>query len=199
MTFFHESYLTLRVCSMKTEIVTSRKKTILLLLGSLVFVAVSWSLPDERFYLRLFGVALFSANAIIFVLMLVRPSRLSLDQDGLSLSGGFRLSPMKIAWRDVEGFVVRRAQPGTSLIGFNYSVHASSKPRGAAFSRGSTGVDGGLPGGWSMSDIALVDMLNAYREQALANDETLRLPENFPRPIPASRRSPTCHPDRATP
>jgi hypothetical protein len=161
------------------EIVTSRKKLILFLLGSLVMVAVSLSLPDERSFLRLLGAALFSVAAIIFVLVLVRPTRLSLDQDGLSLSGGFLLSPMKIAWRDVDGFVLRRIRPGTSLIGFNYSVHASSKPRGAAFSRGITGMDGGLPGGWSISDVALVDILNAYREQALANDKTFRPPENF--------------------
>jgi hypothetical protein len=50
------------------EIVISRKKLILFLLGSLVMVAVSLSLPDERSFLRLLGAALFSVAAVIFVL-----------------------------------------------------------------------------------------------------------------------------------
>lgn len=170
-----ENYLTLPIYSMKTEIVTSRKKTILLLLGSLVFVVGGVLSPRVSYWADLF----FAMCSIAFVAMLFRPYRLTLDNEGLTLSGGSQRSPFKIPWRDVDRFFVSRPRLGVTMISFNYSANASKKPRGTAFARTLTGADGGLPGGWSKSDAAVVDILNEYRQQALADDQTFRLPENF--------------------
>lgn len=110
---------------MKTEIVTSRKKTILLLLGSLVVVVGGVFAPQVSYWADVF----FAMCSIAFVAMLFRPYRLILDNKGLTLSGGFR-SPWKIAWRDVDRFFVSHPRLGVTVIRFNYSADASKKPRG---------------------------------------------------------------------
>nr|WP_250808842.1 hypothetical protein [Neorhizobium tomejilense] len=151
---------------MKAEIVTSRKKTILLLLGSLVFVAGGVFAPTVSYWADVF----FAMCSIAFVAMLFRPYRLILENEGLTLSGGLR-SPWKIRWRDVDRFFVSHPRLGVTVIRFNYGADASKKPRGTAFARTLTGADAALPGHWPQSDAAVVDMLNEYREQALANEK----------------------------
>jgi hypothetical protein len=158
---------------MKTEIVTSRKKTILLLLGSLVFVAGGVFAPTVGYWADVF----FAMCSIAFVAMLFRPYRLTLDNEGLTLSGGLR-SPWKIAWRDVDRFFVSNPRLGVTIINFNYSANASKKPRGAAFARTLTGADAALPSQWPQADAAVVEMLNEYREQALTKEKQFQLAEN---------------------
>lgn len=144
---------------MEAEITASRKKTTLYLILSLGFVASGVLLPNKDGSL-LWASAFFGLCAFVFIILLVRPQRLSLNREGFSLSGGLLLSPTKVAWQDVTGFFVVRVRPGNSLIGFNYSPNASTKPRGAAFSRRIAGADGAISGVWSGSNAAVVDKLN---------------------------------------
>lgn len=153
---------------METEIIASRGKTACMLLGSLAFVAMGLFVPDREGNYLIWGAVFFAACSTVLVVLLIRPQRLSLDQEGLTLSGGLLRSPTRIAWRDVSGFFVVPIRPGgSSLIGFNYSPGAANKPKGAAFSRRLAGADGALSGVWSGSNTAVVDKLNAYREYAL--------------------------------
>jgi hypothetical protein len=148
---------------METEIVASRFKTTLFLILSLGFVALGLLLGEQNDHSLRWGTGFFALCSLVFIIQLVRPQKLSLDQEGLSLSGGLLRSPTKIAWRDVTHFFVVQIRPGTSMIGFNYSADASNKPRGAAFSRRIAGADGALSGVWAGSNASVVDKLNAYR------------------------------------
>lgn len=153
---------------METEIIASRRKTALMLAGSLAFVAIGLFVPDREGNHLIWGTVFFAACSAVFIVLLIRPQRLSFDREGLTLSGGLLRSPTRVAWRDVSGFFVVPIRPGTSLIGFNYSPVAANRPKGAAFSRRIAGADGALSGVWSGSNAAVVDKLNAYREYALA-------------------------------
>ena len=153
---------------MRTEIVSSRRKTALMLLLSLGFVAVAFLMPGppDR---KLFGCGVFfSCCAAVFVALLVRPQKLVLDDKGLTLSGGLRRSPTKLAWRDVNRFFIVSSRPGASMIGFNYKADALNKPRGAAFAQRIAGADGAISGVWPGSKMTLVNQLNEYCERAQA-------------------------------
>jgi hypothetical protein len=153
---------------MKTEFISSRRKTVLMLLGSLSFVAIAFFLPGPPDRTLFWSGVFFSACSAVFIVLLLRPQRLVLNDEGLLLSGGLQRSPTKIAWRDVSEFFIVPIRPGTSMIGFNYA-NALNRPRGAAFSRRISGADGAISGVWPGSKKALVDQLNAYRERAQKN------------------------------
>ena len=57
---------------------------------------------------------------------------------------------------------------GSSMVGFNYSADAASKPRGTWVAKHLSGADAGISGGWSCSTADLANQLNAYRDRALA-------------------------------
>lgn len=155
---------------MQIEIVSSRLKIAFMLLGSLVFVAVEFLLPGPLNSRRFEGVVLFSVCAAVAIAMLLRPQRLRLDQEGITVLGGLLWSPTKIAWCDVSGFRVVLIRPGVSMIGYNYNSEVANKPRGPAFSRLIAGVDGSISGVWPGSKAALVDQLNACRERAMRGE-----------------------------
>lgn len=152
---------------MPTEIVSSRRKTVLLLLLSLGFVSIALFLPGPPDEALFWSGTFFSLCSAVFVALLFRPQRLLLDDDGFALSGGLIRSPRKIAWQDVSEFFLMPIRPGTSMIGFNYNATSSSKPRAAAVSRRVAGADGAISGVWPGSTRNLVDQLNEYRERAL--------------------------------
>jgi hypothetical protein len=67
----------------QTEIVSSRRKTALMLLGSLGFVAIGFLLPGPPDSRMFWSGVFFSACAAVFAALLLRPQRLVLDQEGL--------------------------------------------------------------------------------------------------------------------
>jgi hypothetical protein len=161
----------LRQCVVQTEIVSSRRKTAFMLLGSLSFVAIAFLLPGPPDRKLFWSGVFFSVCSAVFVALLLRPQRLLLDHEGVTLSGGLLRAPTKIGWRDIDKFFVVSIRPGASMIGFNYNPSAMNKPRGAAFARRIAGADGAISGVWPGSKTALVDQLNTYRERALKDTD----------------------------
>jgi hypothetical protein len=155
---------------METEIVSSRRKTVLLLLLSLGFVAISVFLPCPPDPILFWGGIFFSICALVFVGLLIRPQKLVIDQNGFTLAGGLVWSPKKIEWRDVDKFFVVSVRRGVSMIGFNYADTYVERPRGTAFSQRIAGCDGSIPGVWSGPKTAVVDRLNGYRQQAIQSE-----------------------------
>src|SRR6185437_2759355 len=161
---------------LQTEVfVGSRSKTALMHLTSLVFVAIAVFLPadGQSQDWRLYCGGFFGLGAIVFIFLLVRPQRLTLDAEGFSLSGGLMLPSRvkKIAWRDVKEFFVWQSGRGNKMIGLNFEPGASERTRFARLSRSAFGADGALPGLWLGGVENVVRELNNYREHALRMSE----------------------------
>jgi hypothetical protein len=167
---------------METEIVSSRRKTVLLLLFSLGFVAISMFLPGPPDSGLLWSGVFFSVCSTVFIGLLIRPQRLVIDKSGFTLAGGLIRSPRKVEWQDLEGFFVVHVAHGAKLIGFNYSNNAVGRRRGTEFSRRVAGCDGAIPGVWPGGEAAVVDQLNGYLTRAIQVGDTLdsRLGESRP-------------------
>lgn len=149
------------------QIVESRTKVVLLLAGALVFVVGYAFLPDPDHQLPSWGGWFFGLCAAIFVVLLLRPRKLTLNRDGFSISGGLKRKPTMIEWQDVTGFFPLRIRAGSSMVGFDYSSNAKNKARGTWVSKRLAGADGGISGAWRCSNADLANQLNAYRERAL--------------------------------
>jgi hypothetical protein len=149
------------------QIVESRRKVLLMLAGVLVFAAIYAFLPDPDHRLPSWGCWFFGLCAAVFVVLLLRPRKLTLDENGFAISGGLARKPIIIQWGDVTGFFPLSIGPRASMIGFNYSPDAKDKPRGAWVSKRLAGADGAISGAWPCSNADLANQLNTYRQRAL--------------------------------
>ena len=157
------------------EIVSSRSKTTIALLGSLAFVAIATLLPveaGESGQWRWWCGGFFGLCAVVFSWLLIRPQRLSLDQEGFTLAGGFTRRPKKIAWRSIEPFFIYQLPRGGKMIGFNFKPEAKTQRTLLRKLNSRLGAEDALPKLWPGSPDQLVKELNAYREQALETDST---------------------------
>ena len=154
---------------MKEEIIASRSKTAFLFLFSIMFTCIGLFLPDEQGSMMQWVAIFFGTCSATFVIMLVRPRQLSLDENGFSVSGGFLRSPQNTAWRDVSEFFVLSLRPGTSFVGYHFSPEFVEKHPTVKLARNVTGADGMLHGPWPGTNAKLADKLNAYRQLALTN------------------------------
>src|SRR5438270_646838 len=154
------------------EIVQSRVKTTIALLGSSAFVAIAALLPrqaGESNDWRWWCGALFGLGVLVFSWLLIRPQRLTLDQEGFSVSGGLARSPKKIPWRNIEPFFLYQLPRGGKMIAFNFKPGAEVHRTLLMKLNAKLGADGSLPRLWPGSPHNLVDELNAYRERAIEN------------------------------
>lgn len=150
------------------QIVESRTKVLLLLCGALAFTAGYAFLPDPNHDLPRWGGWFFGLGSVVFVILLVRPRKLTLDEDGFSIAGGLARKASKTNWADVAGFFPVSIRIGASMVGFDYTADAGSRPRGALGAKRISGADGAISGAWPCSTSHLADQLNDYQERALA-------------------------------
>lgn len=153
----------------RTEIIGSRGKTFIFLVGSIAAVAIALFLGknDQDSGLK-WAAAFFSVCSATFAWTLIRPQKLILEPDGFSLAGGIMRKPYKVPWRDVSGFFVVSVARGTKMVGYNFTPDAASRRRGPGIARRISGADGGLHGIWPPSTANIVDELNDYRQKALS-------------------------------
>lgn len=150
-----------------TEITASRGKRLLLFAGCLAFVATAllldrharadWGIRSAELF--------FGLGSLIALWMLIRPQRILLDGVGFTLAGGLVRTPRRIAWADIDRFVVYRMPRGGKMVGWRYRP---DRARGALARavEAMTGVDGALPGCWPGKPEALVATLEQYRAAA---------------------------------
>jgi hypothetical protein len=152
------------------QIQQSRLKTTIAFLGSSAFVAIAVLLPREAGQSndwRWWCGAFFGLCTAVFCWLLIRPQRLTLDQQGFTVGGGLVRSPKKILWRNIDPFFVYRLPRGGKMIAYNYKQGAE-RPRTLLMKlNGRLGAEGSLPRLWPGSPDHLVEELNAYRQQAL--------------------------------
>lgn len=115
------------------------------------------------------GIVLFGLAALGGAITLIRPRALTLDGSGFTLPAPFGRSQLKIAWRDIQGFHVRK-QGKYKSIGFRLEPGAKTTLNRRP------GIELSLSGaGWPLSTEKMVEVLNTYRQQALNSEaEPLR-------------------------
>jgi len=153
----------------------SRTKSLLYLLGGIAFVWIGAHLvrdsatQPELFAVKMIvvgwvSIVFFGLCALAAAWLLVRPRVLILDSSGLAIGGSVHRSPLRIAWRDVQGFHVRK-QNRYKSIGFRFELGAKTPLNRRP------GIELSLPGGgWPQSTEKMVEILNNYRQQALNNE-----------------------------
>ena len=108
------------------------------------------------------GVIVFGALGVpIFASMAYRPRQLILRPEGLTLVTSFA-QKVEIRWQDVEDFFVWKPS-GTSLVA--YRLH---DPSHSHLNRAHAAI-GTVGGSWHIGTEQVVERLNRYREDALAN------------------------------
>ncbi|MDX8532471.1 STM3941 family protein [Mesorhizobium sp. VK25A] len=188
----------------------SRAKNLLYLLGGIAFVWIgaylvrdsgsqSGLIAVKMIVIGWTSIVFFGLCALASVLLFVRPRVLILDGSGLAIGGGIVRSPLKIAWRDIQGFHVRKQNRHKS-IGFRFEPGAKTPLNRRP------GIELSLPGGgWTLSIEKMVELLNTYRQQALnseaepvsavagAPSAKLSTDANFPinRPLEAAHEKPS--------
>ncbi|MDX8525660.1 STM3941 family protein [Mesorhizobium sp. MSK_1335] len=153
----------------------SRVKSLFYLLGGIVLVWVgSHAVQDSASRSGLIavklvvagwaGIVFFGLSALGGALSFIRPRALILDRDGFAIGGGIIRSPLKIAWRDIQGFHVRK-QNRYKSIGFRFELSAKTRLNRRP------GIELSVSGaGWPLSTEKMVETLNAYRLQALNSE-----------------------------
>jgi hypothetical protein len=147
--------------------VSSRRKIIASLIGSLTFVAIAIFVPDSRsqsglwrYWCGLF----FGLCAVVFLWLLIRPQTLTLDTEGFTVAGGFVRSPRKTLWRETAGFFVYHLPRGGKMVGFNFAPGIRPTTALMKLNR-RLEMDGAVPRLFSGSAESLAKELNSYRDQ----------------------------------
>jgi hypothetical protein len=93
-------------------------------------------------------------------------SRLVLERDGFTCVTPFRSWGRR--WSDVSEFRPLRVSPFNVLVGFDSRSDLAAHPAGSAAAVWLTGATGGLPDTYGMSAKKLTELMNRFRERALA-------------------------------
>jgi hypothetical protein len=137
----------------------SKKKAALLLLGSLGFVAIGWSLRAEHPIVGWLSVLFFGLGipAAIYMLFTQR-LYLLLDQAGFEMGSPFKT--VRVAWNEVDGFESVSIS-GARMISILYNERYKDQQmlRGAAHAL--TGVEGAVPNNYTAS---MDEVLASLRE-----------------------------------
>ncbi|MFD9900252.1 hypothetical protein [Mesorhizobium sp. NPDC059025] len=143
----------------RTEITSSRMKAFTLSVVGLGFVLCGIvgreRIGEEWFWL---GQIFFGLCSLTFLWVVIRPHKLLLDDEGVTLSGGLHWSPRSVPWRNIEEFVTKSGLRGTTLIGIRF--RSGAKHEGLARWVGANDV---IPGGWRQSNEEMVSYLNVCR------------------------------------
>jgi len=141
----------------------SRKKAMLLLFGSLCFVALGvWIVPQKPL-LGWSCVAFFGLGVPTSVFMILPGAMyLKLDTEGFELGSFFRKHKTK--WTDVERFEVRAIHT-TKIITVVYSQAYQEQKLARAISSSLAGAEGGLPNSYNASLDQIVTALNDWKSR----------------------------------
>lgn len=141
----------------------SRTKALLLLIGSIAFVAMSWWVKEEEPLIGWLGVVLFGLGIPAALIMLLPGVvYLRLDPDGIEICtiGGKH----KIRWQDVESFEIVYTRY-TKMIAINYRASFTELKVARAVARALSGMEGAIPNIYNVSLAELERVLNQWLER----------------------------------
>lgn len=158
----------------RKEILQSKIKPYFFLAGSLAFVALGGfdffvsAEPSTTLWACLI---FFGLCSLVFVVIILRPQKLVLDQSGFRLVGGLVRRHKKVPWSVVDHFFVCHLPRGGKQIGFKYGSEVLEYRSWRAFSKATNGVEAAIPGIWAMAPELIVQELNDFRRRALQSTE----------------------------
>ena len=145
----------------------SRKKMLMLLGISLVFVAIGVWLyrdPEERLMAGL-GIGFFGLCGLVGLVSLhPRAAYLTLSERGFEFCSLFRKH--FIAWSDVQEFVPI-SMSGNAMVGFYY-VPGKTAPKMRHVSNFIAGIEAALPDTYGHKNVELAQLLNELRRRYAA-------------------------------
>ena len=163
---------------------STRTKAVLTVIGGLAFVAFGVVLlrlgETGPLISGLACIGFFGFIAATGMVQAFRPATLIIEPRGVTHHGPFRTIAFR--WRDIENIQVveiKRAK----VVGFDLTDAYQGPRELAGLSRQLTGVDTGLPGGWTIGPDALAGLLAAALARWL--DAEALVPRQ-----PPSRRTP---------
>lgn len=148
---------------------TSRRKMILLLITSLLFVAGGIRIASEQPLVGYSGAVFFGLGVIVFTIQLLpNSSYLHLTPEGFTFCNLFRSHT--VPWHLARDFAVIRVSR-RPLVVWKYSPDFAAHPKARALSRTLCGYDAALPDSYGMRPQELADLLNSlqHRYAATAN------------------------------
>lgn len=134
----------------------SRKKALLLLFGSICFVALGVWISSEKPLIGWACAAFFALHVLVSLLMMLPNAMyLRLNEEGFEVRSLIRTH--KIKWTDVEGFQIGSIR-GAKMIAIIYSPEYWQQQIGRAVSASLSGMAGAIPNSY---DATLDEVLNA--------------------------------------
>ncbi|MGA9342387.1 MAG: STM3941 family protein [Rhodanobacteraceae bacterium] len=147
--------------SLPVELHPSGTRMVMLLLGSMAFVAIGvWQLPAHM-AMGYASIGFFGLCALVFLLQLhPKCSYLSLRPEGFTFCALFRKHEVK--WADARAFTTVRIGPNKT-VGWSYSNQFHAHARMRVLNRALAGIDAALPDSYGMRPEDLASLLNQLR------------------------------------
>jgi hypothetical protein len=145
----------------------SKKKAVLLLLGSAAFVAIGvWMVAKGE--AMGWGAIIFFGLGLLASLYMLTPNavRLRIDRSGVEMKTLFK--PMRLGWGDVNGFYVEHIRTGyskTKVIAIAFSESYRKQRAGRQVASALTGVEGALPNHFNRPAEEICELLNAAKRK----------------------------------
>ncbi len=141
----------------------SRSKAVLLLLGSIAFVAMGWWMKEQKPIIGWLCVAFFGLGIPASIIMFMPGVMyLRLDKSGFEMSSIGRKN--KIKWRDVQSFRIDSVR-GTKMIAINYSPRFAEQRASRAVAVALSGMEGAIPNSYNVPLVELERTLNHWLER----------------------------------
>lgn len=142
----------------------SKKKSLLFLLGAIVFVVIGIAMAEQEPLIGYGGAAFFGLCGLAFALQLALPKRsyLKLTAEGFTIAGFLKTSSYR--WNEVSPLAITRIS-GNKMVGWR--TQGRDKQIGASLSIAMTGVHGVIPANYRIPPEQLVELMNTIRNHCL--------------------------------
>ena len=141
----------------------SRKKAILILIGSLCFVALGVFTPLEKPWVGWLCAAFFSLGVpASFLMLLPNAMYLRLDEEGFEMGSPF--GKQKIKWDDVSSFSIGSVR-GAKMIAITFSQQYKQQKFGRAVSASLSGMEGAIANSYDASLDEVLMSLKKWKER----------------------------------
>lgn len=148
---------------MSDEIVfrPSKGKAVLLLFGSIIFVAIGYWMTAEEPLIGWLCAGFFALGIPASIAMMTSKSMyLRLDRDGFEMVSP--VTRIRVKWTDVDGFAMGEIE-GAKMIQIVYAPSYSQQKLGRAVAAGLSGMEGAIANTYNAPLAEILKTLNEWR------------------------------------
>jgi hypothetical protein len=139
----------------------SKGKAVLLLLGSIIFVAIGYWMTSEEPLMGWICVGFFALGIPASIAMLISKAiYLHLDREGFEMVSP--VTRVRVKWSDVDGFAMGKIE-GAKMIQIVYARHYSQQKLGRRVAAGLSGMEGAIANTYNASLDEILKTLNEWR------------------------------------